>query len=98
MSSSQYGGTSISLTHLTPFVRDSYERYLNKFKSIFVNDEALAIKTAKDFLKREVKDGVQTFNYQINSMTTTNGQAPFLTVFMYLNETQEYKEELVMNI
>ena len=47
---------------------------------------------------KEINDGVQTFNYQVNSMTNTNGQAPFLSVFMYLNETDEYKEELAMVI
>lgn len=47
---------------------------------------------------KEVADGVQTFNYQVNSMTNTNGQAPFLSVCMYLGETDEYKEELAMII
>lgn len=98
VTSSQYGGTTISLTHLAPFVRDSYNKYYNKFKSVFPNDDDKAKEVAKTFLKKEIEDGVQTFNYQINSMTTTNGQAPFLSVFMYLNETQEYKEELAMII
>ena len=55
-------------------------------------------KFAKEDLAKEIKDGVQTFQYQINSMTTTNGQAPFLSVNMYLGETEEYKEELAMII
>ncbi len=45
-------------------------------------------------LKKEVSDGVQTFNYQVNSMTNTNGQAPFLSVCMYLGETDEYKKRI----
>ena len=49
-------------------------------------------------MRKEVADGVQTFNYQVNSMTNTNGQAPFLSVFMYLGETDEYKEELALII
>lgn len=49
-------------------------------------------------MKKEIVDGVQTFQYQVNSMTTTNGQAPFLSVCMYLGETTEYKEELAMII
>ena len=53
---------------------------------------------AKQDTKKEVSDGVQTFNYQVNSMTNTNGQAPFLSVCMYLGETEEYKEELAMII
>ena len=48
--------------------------------------------------RKEVEDGVQTFNYQVNSMTNTNGQAPFLSVCMYLGETDEYKDELAMVI
>ena len=56
-------------------------------------------KYAKEDLTKEIKDGVQTFQYQVNSMTTTNGQAPFLSVCMfYLGETEEYKEELAMII
>ena len=51
-------------------------------------------KFAKEDLKKEIEDGVQTFQYQINSMTTTNGQSPFLSVCFYLGETDEYKEEL----
>ena len=97
VSSSQYGGCTITLTHLAPFVRCSYERYLDKYKARKFKKED-AEKYAKEDLAKEVKDGVQTFQYQINSMTTTNGQAPFLSVCMYLGETNEYKDELAMII
>ena len=97
VSSSQYGGITISLTHLAPFVRKSYERYLDKYKARKFKKED-AEKYAKEDLKKEITDGVQTFQYQINSMTTTNGQAPFLSVCMYLGETNEYKDELAMII
>lgn len=97
VTSSQYGGTTITLTHLAPFVRDSYNRYYNKYVSWGIEPDK-----AKEFARidtqKEVADGVQTFNYQCNSMTTTNGQSPFLSVFMYLGETEEYKEELAMII
>lgn len=105
VASSQYGGTTISLSHLAPFVRDSYNRYLKE-----VRENVSALKTneciswqkiesiAKKKLKKEIEDAVQTFNYQINTMFTVNGQAPFLSVFMYLGETDEYKEELAMLI
>lgn len=53
---------------------------------------------SREDIKKEIADSVQTFNYQVNSMTTTNGQSPFLSVFMYLGETEEYKEELAMLI
>ena len=97
VSSSQYGGCTITLTHLAPFVRCSYERYLDKYKARKLKKED-AEKYAKEDLKKEITDGVQTFQYQINSMTTTNGQAPFLSVCMYLGETNEYKDELAMII
>jgi len=97
VNSSQYGGVTITLTHLAPFVRESYDRYLEKYKKRKFT-KAECEKYAKEDLAREIKDGVQTFQYQINSMTTTNGQAPFLSVCMYLGETDEYKEELAMII
>lgn len=97
VSSSQYGGATITLTHLAPFVRDSYNRHLKRYQ-----DRGLSKKQCEQFaaedLKKEITDGVQTFQYQINSMTTTNGQAPFLSVCMYLGETKEYKKELAMII
>lgn len=97
VASSQYGGTTITLTHLAPFVRDSYNKLFKKYKNRgFHNFECE--KFVNEDLKEEIRDGVQTFNYQINSMSTTNGQAPFITVFMYLNETKEYKKELAMII
>lgn len=97
VTSSQYGGASISLTHLAPFVRDSYNLYYNKYINWGFSDED-SKKYARIDTKKEIVDGVQTFNYQCNSMTTTNGQSPFLSVFMYLGETEEYKDELAMII
>jgi len=97
VSSSQYGGCTITLTHLAPFVRESYNRYLKKYQDRNLTKEQCE-KFAKEDLHKEIVDGVQTFQYQINSMTTTNGQAPFLSVCMYLGETEEYKEELAMII
>ena len=97
VNSSQYGGCTITLTHLAPFIRSSYESYLKKYKKRKLSAEQVE-KYAKEDLAKEITDGVQTFQYQINSMTTTNGQAPFLSVCMYLGETEEYKEELAMLI
>ena len=97
VSSSQYGGATITLTHLAPFVRDSYQRHLKRYQDRGLSKEQCE-KYANEDLKREITDGVQTFQYQINSMTTTNGQAPFLSVCMYLGETKEYKKELAMII
>ncbi len=97
VTSSSYGGATVSLTHLAPFVRLSYEKYLKKYKSRNLSKEECE-KNAMDDTRKEVEDGVQTFNYQVNSMTNTNGQAPFLSVNMYLGETDEYKDELAMII
>lgn len=98
VTSSTYGGATITLTHLAPFVRDSYNVYLKKYTDWgFFNEEQIRLYAAVD-LKKEIKDAVQTFNYQINSMSNSNGQSPFLSVFMYLNETTEYKNELAMLI
>ncbi len=97
VTSSSYGGATISLSHLAPFVRDSYNKYYKKYKERKLKEEDCK-KFAMEDTKKEVSDGVQTFNYQVNSMTNTNGQAPFLSVNMYLGETEEYKEELAMII
>ena len=97
VTSSTYGGATVSLTHLAPFVRSSYERYYKKYQQ-----RGLSEKQCKEYAqqdtKKEIEDGVQTFNYQVNSMTNTNGQAPFFFFFMYLGETTEYKKELAMII
>ena len=97
VNSSQYGGCTITLTHLAPFVRSSREFYEKKYKKRKLTAAQIK-KFVDEDLRKEITDGVQTFQYQINSMTTTNGQAPFLSVCMYLGETDEYKEELAMII
>ena len=97
VTSSSYGGCTVTLSHLAPFVRDSYNKFYKKYKNRNLSEEECK-KFAMEDTKKEVSDGVQTFNYQVNSMTNTNGQAPFLSVCMYLGETDEYKEELAMII
>ena len=95
VSSSQYGGETITVTHLAPFVRDSYNRYVK----IYI-DRGIEQSTAEEWAlkdtEKEIEDGVQTFNYQLNSMTNTNGQSPFCSVFFYLNEDPEYTKEIAM--
>lgn len=117
VSASSYGGLTVTLTHLAPFVRSSFYRHYKFFVKEVLNEELnslinedtrmdsdvyASIPAALDYatkqIKKEVEDGVQTFNYQINSMSSTNGQSPFCSVFMYLNETDEYKDELAMII
>ena len=99
VASSQYGGTTITLTHLAPFARASYEAYLKEADEFFADSEADRKEAyAKKKLKQEIEAAVQTFNYQVNSMSTTNGQAPFISVNMYLGEDPEYTEEVAMLI
>lgn len=106
VNSSQYGGTTISLTHLAPFVRDSENRIRKELEEeidMMIGDINMVShedfeKVVQKRLAKEIEDAVQTFNYQINTMFTVNGQAPFLSVFMYLGETDEYKKELAMLI
>jgi len=99
----QYGGQTISLAHLAPFVRMSYNKHIAKIKEeakaigISYSDDQLD-KIAMLRLKDEIKAGVQTIQYQINTFSTTNGQAPFLSVFMYISEDPEYEKETAMLI
>ena len=97
VTSSQYGGATITLTHLAPFVRLSREYYEKRYKKRKLTKEQIDQFVEED-LRKEITDGVQTFQYQVNSLTNTNGQIPFLSVNMYLGETEEYKEELAMII
>ena len=95
VTSSSYGGATVSVSHLAPFARASYDKYYKKYKSRNLSEEQCK-KFAKEDTRKEIEDGVQTFNYQVNSMTNTNGQAPFLSVCLYLGESEEYKEEIAM--
>ena len=105
VASNQYGGQSISLTHLAPFVqisrekiRRTVERELNVFG--IAPEEETVSKVVEDRLREEVRRGVQTIQYQVVTLMTTNGQAPFITVFMYLNEArnEQEKKDLAMII
>ena len=105
VASNQYGGQSISLTHLAPFVQISREKIrksVEKEMAAFgVNPgEASITKVVEDRLREEVRRGVQTIQYQVVTLMTTNGQAPFITVFMYLNEakSEQEKKDLAMII
>lgn len=98
VASSQYGGNTITLAHLAPYVRMSYAEHYKKGLEYFDNNIEKANAFAETETKRDVKDSVQTFNYQVNSMSTTNGQAPFLSVNMWVNENPEYAKETAMLI
>lgn len=94
IASAQYGGQSISLAHLTPFVQVSREKYRKKVREEFEAeglrlDEEKINHIAEMRVREEIKQGVQMIQYQVISLMTTNGQAPFVTVFMYLDEVPE---------
>ena len=99
VASSQYGGQSISLTHLAPFVDVSRQKIARDTKAemeelgVEVSAEKLQ-EVVEKRLREEVKRGVQTIQYQVVTLMTTNGQAPFITVFMYLNEARNEREKL----
>ena len=102
VASNQYGGQSVSIKHLGKYLRKSKEKFIKEFSPLFdLNnpeekkkmDELVAIR-----LKDELKAGVQTIQYQINTLMTTNGQAPFVTLFLHLDENDEYVEEVAMII
>jgi ribonucleoside-triphosphate reductase len=98
VASNQYGGQSISLAHLAPFVqvsREKFKRELDKELEecgITLNDEDKK-KMIEQRVKEEIKRGVQTIQYQVVTLLTTNGQAPFVTIFMYLNEAKNEQEK-----
>lgn len=95
VAANSYGGESVSLAHLAPFVKDSYNIYLKKYKEYGLEDDIIE-KMAKADLHKEIVDAVQTFNYQLSTLFTLNGQAPFCSLFIYLNEKPEYREEIIM--
>jgi ribonucleoside-triphosphate reductase len=106
VASNQYGGQSITLSHLAPFVDVSRQKIMEEVRAEFdmvgmdteAESEIRAITECR--VRAEVKRGVQTIQYQVNTLLTTNGQAPFITVFMYLNEVEDEqtKKDLAMII
>ncbi len=98
VASNQYGGQSISLTHLAPFVQVSREKLYkdisDEAESVGITlDDEVVKKMAENRLLEEIRRGVQTIQYQVVTLLTTNGQAPFVTVFMYLNEAKNEQEK-----
>lgn len=99
VSSCTYGGQTMSLSHLAPFVRISKEKIDKKYKAMNLPiTEKYRDQLVMAELREEIKDAVQTFNYQISTIMTTNGQSPFISVCMYISENPEYEEETVLLI
>ena len=98
VASSQYGGQSVDLKHLGKYLRKSHDKYEKAYRAHFGDefDDDTIEKLVQDRLKDELKSGVQTIQYQINTLMTTNGQSPFVTLFLNLDENNEYIEENAM--
>ena len=100
VASSQYGGQSVNIAHLGKYLRRTKNKYIQQCEEEFGN--TLNAETKKHFVDMRVKEalkaGVQTIQYQINTLMTTNGQSPFVTLFLYLDEKDEYIEENAMII
>lgn len=85
VASSQYGGQSFSMAHLSPFIKESYKTFKKKFPNF--SDEQI-----EQLVNMDIADGVQTIQYQITTLMTTNGQAPFVTLYLNINEVEEGEE------
>lgn len=98
VASSQYGGQSVDVSHLGKYLRRSYDKFKESIKETVGDklDEATLDALAKERLQYELKGGVQTIQYQINTLMTTNGQSPFVTLFMHLKDDDPYLEENAM--
>ena len=98
VASSQYGGQSVAIKHLGKYLRKSREKYKTQYTNAYGDkmSEELINSLVNDRLKDELRSGVQTMQYQINTLMTTNGQSPFVTVFMQIEEGYEYEEEVAM--
>ena len=95
----QYGGQTFSVSHLAPFVRISYEKWCGKYRNEQPNlTEEEIQKLAYNRIREEVKSGVQTIQFQENTFSSSNGQTPFVSIFLYLNEEPEYVKETAMII
>ena len=97
---SQYGGQSVDISHLGKYLRKSKEKFVKHLTEVFGEefDKETIEKIANDRLQDELKAGVQTIQYQINTLMTTNGQSPFVTIFLNLRKDDEYIEENAMII
>lgn len=100
VASSQYGGQSVDVGHLGKYLRRSRDKFISQLKRTMGDEleESVILKIADARLRDELRSGVQTIQYQINTLMTTNGQSPFVTLFMHIREDDEYVEENAMII
>lgn len=97
VASGQFGGQSLNIAHLGKYLRKSYNKHLKLAKEV-LKDEKDIKNIAEQMTKKELEAGIQTIQYQINTLMTTNGQSPFVTLFMYIEDGFEYEKEVAQII
>ena len=94
IASAQYGGNTITIKHIAPFLRVSYNKYLNKYKEKYSLE--MARELAEERMMEELKSGIQTIRYQLSTLHTSNGQSPFCTIYLEIEEGHEYEREMAL--
>ena len=94
IASGQYGGNTITISHIAPFLRRSYDKCFNKYKDKFPIEVAKEL--AKDSMMEDLKSGIQTLRYQLSTLYTSNGQSPFSTIYLEIEDGHEYEEEMAL--
>ena len=94
IASGQYGGNSITIKHIAPFLRETYNKYYKKY--ILEFDGIIATKLAEDRMMEQLKNGIQTIRYQLSTLATSNGQSPFSTIYLEIEEGHEYEREMAL--
>lgn len=94
IASGQYGGNTITIRHIAPFLRVSYDKYLNRYKQKYSLE--MAKELAEERMMEELKSGIQTIRYQLSTLHTSNGQSPFSTIYLEIEEGHEYEREMAL--
>ncbi|MEG0855140.1 MAG: anaerobic ribonucleoside-triphosphate reductase [Terrisporobacter sp.] len=94
IASAQYGGNTITIKHIAPFLRVSYDKYLNKYSQKYSIE--MAKELAEERIMEELKSGIQTIRYQLSTLHTSNGQSPFCTIYLEIEEGHEYEREMAL--
>lgn len=95
VSSNQYGGQSMTMKHLAKYLRKTKDKAYNHYKELDF-DISDSLKLAEDMKMKELKDGIQTIRYQLSTLMTTNGQSPFITIYLEIEPGHEYEEEMAL--
>ena len=94
IASAQYGGNTITIKHIAPFLRVSYNKYLKKYSEKYSTE--MAKELAEERMMEELKSGIQTIRYQLSTLHTSNGQSPFCTIYLEIEEGHEYEREMAL--